>query len=193
MSVAVTPPVLTTEELLALPDDGVERWLIRGQLREMPRAGCNRWRDRWHSRVMVRVSSVLESWLENQPEPRRSILCGDAGVRLRREPDTTVGIDVVYVPPDVVAREPEDTSLIDGVPVLAVEILSPSDMVGMVDEKIDCYLAAGVPLVWVIDPHFRTVAILRPGAEPELVNVRKELAAEPHLPGFRVPAAQLFV
>jgi Uma2 family endonuclease len=60
------------------------------------------------------------------------------------------------------------------------------------NEKIDGYLAAGVLLVWVIDPHRRTVAVYRPGAEPELVNVRQELAAEPHLPGFRVPAARLF-
>ena len=28
------PRLMTTDELLALPDDGVERWLIRGQLRE---------------------------------------------------------------------------------------------------------------------------------------------------------------
>ncbi len=34
MSVAAAPPLMTTEELLALPDDGVERWLIRGRLRE---------------------------------------------------------------------------------------------------------------------------------------------------------------
>ena len=33
MSVA-TATRMTTEELLALPDDGMERWLIRGELRE---------------------------------------------------------------------------------------------------------------------------------------------------------------
>jgi Uma2 family endonuclease len=76
--------------------------------------------------------------------------------------------------------------------VLAVEILSPKDVLEEVNEKIDGYLEAGVSLVWVIDPYRRTVEIFRPGAEPALVNVEQELSAEPHLPGFRVPVAQLF-
>ena len=195
MSVATAPRLMTTEELLALPDDGVERWLIRGQLREKkPQPGEKPMtiRNRTHSRIMVRVSRFLDVWLDQQPEPRGQVLCGEAGVKLRRDPDTTVGIDVVYVSAEVAARPSEDTTLIDGVPVLAVEILSPNATVEEINEKTDDYLAAGVPLVWVIDPHHRTVEIFRPGAEPELVNVRQELSGEPHLPGFRVPVAQLF-
>jgi Uma2 family endonuclease len=46
--------------------------------------------------------------------------------------------------------------------------------------------------VWAINPHRRTVTIYRPDEEPEMVNVRQELSGEPHLPGFRVPVAQLF-
>jgi Uma2 family endonuclease len=180
---------MTTEELLALPQDDVERWLIRGQLRERPRTAHNR----WHSRVMARVAQHLDNWLDQQPEPRGSVLCGEAGCRLRRNPDTTVGIDVVYIAADLAAQESEETSLIDGVPVLVVEILSPNDTQEQVHEKIDDYLEAGVALVWVIDPHDRTVRIYRPGAEPELANVRQELSGEPHLPGLRVAAAQLFV
>jgi Uma2 family endonuclease len=185
---AAAPSVMTTEELLALPQDGVERWLIRGQLRERPMTV----RNRWHSRIMARVAQILANWLDRQPEPRGAVLCGEAGCRLRRDPDTTVGIDVVYIPAELATREPEDTTLIDGVPVLVVEILSPNDVLEQIDEKIDDSLEAGVALVWLIDPHDRTVSIYRPGAEPELVNARQELTAEPHLPGLRVAAAQLF-
>jgi Uma2 family endonuclease len=188
MSVAAAPSTLTTEELLAMPADGIDRWLIRGQLREKPMTV----RNRSHSRVMARVAQVLNNWLDQQPEPRGSVLCGEAGVRLRRDPDTTVGIDVVYVSAEVAARQPADTTLIDGVPVLAVEILSPSDVLEEVNEKTDGYLQAGVALVWVIDPHRRTVQIFRPKSEPEMVNVRQELSGEPELPGFRVAVAQLF-
>ncbi len=183
---------MTTEELLALPDDGAERWLIRGELREIPGTVRNR-RHRWHGRIMTRVAKFLDNWLDNQPEPRGSVLCGEAGCRLRRNPDTTVGIDVVYIGAALAASDPQDTTLIDSVPVLVVEVLSPSDVQEQIDDKIDSYLQAGVPLVWVIDPHDRTVLIYRPEQEPELVNVRQELSAEPHLPGFRVPVAQLFV
>jgi Uma2 family endonuclease len=181
------PSLMTTEELLALPEDGMERWLIDGQLRERPMTR----RNRWHSRIMVRVGKFLDNWLDQQPEPRGSVLFGEAGCRLRRDPETTLGIDVVYIPPEVAAHESDETTMIDGVPVLVVEILSPNDTQEQIDERIDAYRSAGVALIWIIDPHDRTVLIYRPGAEPELVNIRQELTAEPHLPGFRVPVAQL--
>jgi Uma2 family endonuclease len=188
MAVAATTSAMTTEEMLALPRDGVERWLIQGQLREKPMTV----RNRWHSRIMVRVARFLDVWLDQQPEPRGSVLCGEAGCRLRRNPDTTVGIDVVYISAELAARQSDKTSLIDGAPVLVVEILSPNDTQDEINEMIDSYLQAGVALVWVINPHDRTVLIYRPGAEPELVNALQELSGEPQLPGFRVPVAQLF-
>jgi Uma2 family endonuclease len=111
---------------------------------------------------------------------------------LGRNPDTTVGIDVVYVAAALVAHEPDDTTLIDGVPTLVIEILSPSDVIEEVNEKIDLYQKFGVPLVWVIDAHDRTVTIYRQGAQPELVNIKQELSGDTHLPGFRVNVAELF-
>ncbi len=188
MSAPATTALMTTEELLALPDNGVERWLIRGQLREKPMTK----RNRWHSRVMARLSQLLGDWLDRQPEPRGEVLDGEAGCRLRRNPDTSVGIDVVYISPQLAAQDPDDTTLIDGVPTLVVEILSPNDTVEEINDKVDEYLAAGVPLVWLVDPHHRTVEVHRPDGEPELFNVRQEISAEPHLPGFRVPVAQIF-
>jgi Uma2 family endonuclease len=179
---------MTTEELLALPDDGVERWLIQGQLREKPMTV----RNRWHSRILIRLGQLLSEWLDRQPEPRGELLGGEAGCRLRRNPDTTVGVDLIYISAELAAREPTDTTLIDGVPILAVEILSPSDKEEETNEKVDDYLSAGVALVWIVDPHDRTVLVYRPGVEPELFNVRQELSGEPHLPGFRVPVAHIF-
>src|SRR5688500_3867044 len=132
--------LMKTEELLAMPDDGVERWLIRGELREKrPQEGGPPMtvRNRFHSRVVMFVGHVLLNWLEKQPEPRGQIFGGEAGVRLRGTPESTVGMDVVYVTPEVVAKQTEDTTLIDGVPMLVVEILSPSDTQEEIDEKID--------------------------------------------------------
>jgi len=149
-------------------------------------------RNRTHSGIMAQVTKFLANWVDRQPEPRGRVLCGEAGVKLPRDPQTTVGIDVAYVSAEVMSRQSDDTTLIDGAPVLAVEILSPSDTQEEIDEKLDDYSAAGIPLVWVIDPHDRTVTIYRPDAEPEVVNVRQELSGEPHLPGFRVAVAQLF-
>lgn len=182
------PRRMTTEEMLALPEDGKERWLINGELREKPMTV----HTRFHSDVMACVTTVLKVWRDQQPEPRGKGYCGEAGVRLRRNPDLTVGVDVVYVPPDVVTVQTEETTLVDGVPALIVEILSPNDTVEEINEKIDSYRAAGVPHVWVIDPYQRTLVVHRPNELPTLFNLKQDVIAEPQLPGFRTSVARLF-
>lgn len=149
-------------------------------------------RSRLHARTEANVTHIVKSWLDRQSPPRGEVLSGEAGCILRRDPDTTVGIDVAYISPEMAARQSDETTLIDGPPVLAVEILSPSDKQSDIDEKVEEYLAARVALVWVVNPRFRTVTVFRNDAEPELFNVRQELSADPHLPGFRVPVRELF-
>ena len=187
MSVAAAVSVMTTEQMLALPENGSERWLIRGRLRERARAF-----HRWHSRALARLACRLQSWRDQQPEVRGAVLCGEVTVRLVRDPDTTIGVDLVYTAPDMMAQPPAEGSLVDGVPLLVVEILSPKGTRGQTHERIDTYLEAGVRLVWVIDPHNRTVLVHRPGAEPALVSASQELTGGAELPGFRVRVAELF-
>jgi Uma2 family endonuclease len=192
MSAVVEVPLMTTEELLAMPRNGSERWLIEGQLWEKPMAARNRVHSRIMSRTTVRTSKFLDNWNDGQPEPRGLVLCGEAGCRLSSNPDTTIGIDVVYIAANLAQQKSEDTTLIDGVPTLVVEILSPSDTIEEIKEKIAAYQTAGVPLIWIINPYNRTITIYRLGAEPELVNMHQELTAEPHLSGFRVAVAEIF-
>jgi Uma2 family endonuclease len=188
MATATPARPMTVEDVLALPENGVERDLIRGELREWPMT----LRNQWHSRVETRIARFLDEWLETQPQPRGCVVSGEAGFLLRRDPDTWVGVDVAYVPAELVARTPRTQAYFQGPPILAVEILSPSDTQEHVDQKVAAYLEAGVAVVWVIHPTLRTVLVHRPGAEPELYNATHELTAEPHLPGFRVPVARLF-
>ena len=194
MSVEVAERPMTTEEFLALPGDGVERWLIEGRLREwrkLGEAGVTK-RNRDHSLLLIQIGHLLKLWLSQQPKPRGQVLGGEAGCRLRRDPDTSVGIDVVYISPELAANQPDDTTLIEGVPTLVVEVLSPNDTVDEVADKVETYLTAGVPLVWVVNPRFRTVTVHRPGEAAEAYNIRGELSGEPHLPGLRVTVASIF-
>ncbi len=188
MSATEAATLMTTEELLALPEDGVDRELIRGQLREKPMTK----RSRPHAGSTGKVGHLLHNWLDRQPEPHGEVYVGDMAFRLRRNPDTTVGIDVAYISAALADQTPWNAKVIDGVPVLAVEVLSPSDSAEEVAETVEEYLAAGVALVWIINPFFRTVSVHRPGAAPETFNVDQELTAEPHLPGFRVAVAEIF-
>jgi Uma2 family endonuclease len=181
-------PITTVAALLALPKDDVDRYLIGGKLREKPITK----RNRWHSHVESRLVYFLWNWLHLQPQPRGCIYSGEAGCILRRDPDTTVGIDIVYVSAKVAALESEATTLLEGVPILAVEVLSPSDTEEDVNEKVDEYLTVGVAQVWLVDTRFRTVQVFRPGAAPQLFSEQGELIGDPDLPGFRVSVADLF-
>ena len=59
--------------------------------------------------------------------------------------------------PDVcVTLGPEpDEQVFTRPPFLCIEILSPSDTMHSMQERIDDYLSFGVPFVWVIDPQNR--------------------------------------
>jgi Uma2 family endonuclease len=123
--------------------------------------------------------------------PPSIIVSGEAGFLLRRNPDSAVGIDLAYVSPEVAALEPS-APYFAGPPVLAVEILSPSDKQEEIDEKIQLYLETGVSIVWVVHPRFKTITVYQPHAEPTMFSGDAELTAEPHLPGLRISLPDLF-
>jgi Uma2 family endonuclease len=51
------------------------------------------------------------------------------------------------------------------VPDLCVEIISPNDNYGDVDDKVAGYLADGVRLIWVINPRTRTIHVYTLGSD----------------------------
>jgi Uma2 family endonuclease len=185
---ATTSSLMTAEELLALPDDGIDRELIRGELREYPMT----MRSAPHCLAMTNLAGLLRNRLRQQSEPRGRLYTSDIRVRVDRDPDTFVGIDLATISADLALQTAADALFIDGIPVLAIEILSPSDIALGIREKTNAYLGAGVPLVWEVDPFSKVVAVYRPGSPPEHFNVTQDLTAEPHLPGFRVPVAEVF-
>lgn len=113
------------------------------------------------------MAQPLLNRVDSQPEPRGAVLPGGFGVRLQRDPDRTVGVDLVDLAQDTSARVEADdsTTIIDGVPSLAVEILSPSDTMDEIELKIDIFRDAGVPVVWVMNPNRRTVTVFRCGQD----------------------------
>lgn len=186
-----TPPPaekrFTEADLLAMPDDGVRRWLIDGKIVEVGMTV----RNRRHTRVETRIAFLLETWLESRPRPRGAVHSGEAGIHLTDE--LTVGIDVLYLSPDLAANQTsDDTTLLVGVPTLAVEILSPSDTQEWIAQRVRTYRRAGVPVVWVVDPEFHTVTVHRPNQSAMPLSEKQELDGGPELPGFRVPVARIF-
>ncbi len=186
-------------DLIDQPYDGVDRYVLDGELRENPSGVLDSEtgdimpvRNIEHSEAMTACARHLGNWQAEIDKPRGKVLTGDAGVRLALDPDRTFGVDVMVVSAAVLALQTGESTIIEGVPTLCVEILSPSEVMERIDEKTDAYLAAGVPLVWLLDLHDKSVTVYSPGAEPVLFNRLMEISGEPHLPGFRVPVANLF-
>jgi Uma2 family endonuclease len=77
-------------------------------------------------------------------------------------------------------------------PDLAVEVTSPNDTVYDVDRKIRERLAAGVRLVWEINPEEKTVQVHRPDGTVTCLKNSDTLTADPVLPGFSISLTDLF-
>jgi Uma2 family endonuclease len=76
--------------------------------------------------------------------------------------------------------------------VLAVEVLSPTDKPGEVNEKISDYLRAGVKVVWLADPEVKTITVYRPNHHHVILKPTDELAGGDELPGFSCKVADFF-
>jgi Uma2 family endonuclease len=192
MSTATSPKLMTVEEFLALPDDGVERWLIRGELREKRDTDMTR-RNKLHSITEARIAWILNNWVQRQPKPHGEVVCGEAGFLLRQTPITiSAGVDVAVISAAQADLHTRDTTMIEGPPALIAEVLSPHDTQEEVGERVEEYLECGVKVVWVVSPSFKTVTIHRAGVNPLALDARDTLDGNPELPGFSCPVADFF-
>jgi Uma2 family endonuclease len=132
------------------------------------------------------------NWLDRQPHAHGEVLLKAPGIRLRTNPDTTIWADLTYLSAELARKLPEDASLIDGAPLLVVEVLSCRDTTRGLSEKVSDCLDAGVKLVWVANTNTKSVTGYRADGEPITLNGHDILSGEPALPGFRVPAGAVF-
>jgi Uma2 family endonuclease len=81
----------------------------------------------------------------------------------------------------------------DVVPNVATEVVSPTDNVEELEDKIAEYFRAGVELVWVVYPHQSKIHVHRSPTEPIRVLLKNDaLDGGTVVPGFRLPLAELF-
>lgn len=85
-----------------------------------------------------------------------------------------------------------DANAWDVVPNLAVEVISPTDLVDELLERLEEYFRAGVQLVWVIFPRRRVVQVYQSLTRLHGLTAAEVLDGGDVLPGFRLPLAELF-
>ncbi len=179
---------MTLAEFNSLPDDPeVDRFLLRGELWELPMTK----RNRWHSGIEARISQLLLNWKDRLPLDRFEVFSGEVGCELPDQ-DSGVGIDVAVFAAETIAAQPPKEPYIVGAPILAVEILSPSDTQELVTKKLRTYLDSGVKFVWIVDPDIETITVHQPDAEPFMLRKSDEMLGDPHLPGLRFSVSAVF-
>jgi Uma2 family endonuclease len=181
-TIAASPPRLyTPDDLLEMPD-GDRYELVDGRLVELNMSAKS-------SLVAGNVTHLLMSHCKPIGLaivfPEQGYICFPGKPNRMRKPD------VSCVRPDRLTPEQLDEGYLSIPPDLAVEVVSPNDRAVDLEEKLDDYRDAGIPLVWIIYPP-RKVRILRPGRPPVDLGPDDELTGEDILPGFRCRVADLF-
>ena len=176
--------LLTAEDLYGLPDDGTIQELLEGCLLSEPLPGAR------HGRITVNLALRLYEFVRS----RRlgMVFSNDTGFILARSPDTVRGPDIAFVSMKRFEEVGDTPRHFPGPPDLAIEILSPSSTAGEIHAKVADFLAAGTPLLWVVDPDSRCVAVYRELLHPRILKRDETLEAEDLLPGFGVRVGELF-
>ena len=163
----------TEEELMALPEDGLKRELVDGEIRVSP-AGAR------HGQVILQLAFLLGAHV--RAHRLGFLLDSSTGVWMPsgnlRVPDLT--FVAAHRVPHGLPR-----GFLDVVPDLIVEVLSPSDSKRYVLDKVGEYLSAGVRLVWIVDPEARKAAVHRSLTDVREVGEDDDLDGEDVVPGFR--------
>ena len=125
---------------------------------------------------------------------------GGAQAMLRLAPGVVRMPDVCYTPRESPADEGNEGSCQLTTPTLVVEVLSPSNTKGDMASKLTEYAAAGVKLVWYVDPQRQEVDVYSAGRAKSKktftvadTHVRRQGAAGVHAAGgedFRAPPAR---
>jgi Uma2 family endonuclease len=171
----------TVEDLLKTPKDGQKYELVDGEIVVSPTG----WR---HGKVALKISHIIATFLENNPIGE---VCGtDVGFKLPN--DNLRSPDVVFVRKEKLPDGEAPVGFGEFVPDLCVEVLSPSDSMRHVAQKIGEFLDCGVPLVWLVDPERKSVTVYRSLSRIEQYESDDVITAEPIIPGFSCPVSRFF-
>jgi Uma2 family endonuclease len=176
-----TTKVWTIEEVERLPEDDVRYALIRGELYRMPPPKAR------HGLLTNTIGRLLGNHVS---ELDLGAVYNQSGFIFERNPDILLEPDVAFVQS---SRIPLDEDAYPELaPDLIVEVASPSQTGPSIDEKVEIYRAAGVRLIWVVDPSRRVVHVSRRDGSDQLLTEADTLDGEDVLPGFWLPVAQVF-
>lgn len=183
MSTIAPKREITPAEFLAMPDAALLE-LVDGELVEKNVSVLS-------GRVEARVVRILDEYCE--AKNAGEVWPGTTGCRFYPDaPDKIRKPDATFVRRERFSPEHYKEGFLTIRPDLVVEVISANDIATEVDEKIEEYLAAGVPLVWEVIPETRVVYVHRKDGTVTKLHLSDELTGEDVLPGFHCRVADFF-
>lgn len=180
--------LMTADELLALPNyvDGSDRRyeLIRGELRTVSPT------KPLHGVICGRLTVKVGNFVEEHE--LGEVFGAETVFRVQTDPDSLIATDMAFVSKERLATAETLEEFFPFAPDLAVEVLSPSNTVSEIDEKIALYFAAGSRAVWIFNPMRRTVAVYRSPFDVRILGEQDMLDGSEVLPEFTLNLSRLF-
>jgi Uma2 family endonuclease len=177
---AASPDVTTIAALLALPEDGLRHELLDGVHVVTPAPAL------LHQAMVRELMALFIPELEGQD--RFQLFSSPADVVLGSRTLVQPDVFVVERQPGKPLRRWEDV----GVPVLAVEILSPATAPHDRGAKRHIYQRAGDAEYWIVDLDARLIERWRPeDVRPEILDERLDWRVG-EVPELRIDVAALF-
>ncbi|MBF2087215.1 Uma2 family endonuclease [Thermoleptolyngbya sp. C42_A2020_037] len=180
---ASEPKVWTDAEFMALPQDGHRYELVNGELIDMGNSGME------HGWIASNLMIVLGGFVRTH---KLGVMC-DSSIAFSMKNGNRRSPDVSFVAKERLQglrRLPK--GFFQGAPDLAVEVLSPSNTVEEIHEKIVEYSENGTRLVWVIHPDEQYVLVYHSPSPDRLLRLQDALEGESVVPGFSLAVSELF-
>ncbi len=177
-----TTKLWTAKEIAALPEDEAVFELWHGEKRRVSPTGGR------HGAVSMNVAWHLRTYVEQSGIG--TVLINDTGFLLAREPDLLLCPDIAIVP---AGHLPLPVGFLETVPLLVVEVISPSERTTDIEAKIALYRDAGVPLIWTVMPATNTVYVDGAGRARATIVAPGDLDGGDVLPEMPpLPLAEIF-
>lgn len=173
--------IITAQQLFEMPEH--EHFeLVQGELVPMSPPGFD------HGCIVLDIAAALREFAYSR---KLGLVAVEAGFCVSHDPDTVRSPDVAFVRAE---RIPSGgvRAFFQGVPDLAVEVISPSDRASEVISKAQEWLQSGCIAVWVIDPETKTVSVYSNRPQTLFLSAKDTLTCEELLPGFRLLLAHVF-
>jgi Uma2 family endonuclease len=175
--------VWTEAELMALPNDGHKYELVNGELVMSPAGTYG------HGDIIAWLSAKLTIFIREHK--LGVVFDGQSGFWMKsgnlRSPDISF-----LCSERVRSLNPKPKGFLQGAPDLAIEVLSPSDTVKDVTEKLADYFESGAKLVWVVNPDNKTLLVYHGTTPDRLLKSGDSIDGETIVPGFQMPVDELF-